>query len=58
MDRSIQESFFGLGNAVKIQLLEAVRYGHVAASQGKSVEWAVAHYAATRAIFTEIEKGT
>jgi hypothetical protein len=53
----IQESFFLLTQAVKIQLIEALRFGYRAASEGKDVETAIALYSATRAIFTETEQG-
>lgn len=54
---SLSESFFLLTNAVRIQLIEAVRFGHKAAREGKDIETAIAQYSATRAIFTETEQG-
>jgi hypothetical protein len=57
MSGSFSESFFLLTQLVKIELLNAVRYGHQAAREGKDIEAAIAQYSKTRVIFTETEEG-
>lgn len=54
--KALQETFFELTSAVKIQLVEAVRFGHQAARDGFTVADAIRLYSSTRAIFTETEK--